>query len=50
VLDEFAKFSICEFDEHDSIRDRKGLEPINLWVVYGGTTPNIQALTIKLLD
>jgi hAT family C-terminal dimerisation region len=51
VLDEFARFSICGggFDEHDSIGDREGLEPINWWVVYGGAAPNIQALALKLL-
>ena len=48
---EYAKFSGSSHDffDPDCLRDRAFMEPKDWWVTYGSSTPNIQALTFKLL-
>jgi hypothetical protein len=48
---EYARFSGCSgaFSDSDCLRDRGLMDPKDWWVIYGASTPNIQALAFKLL-
>ncbi|XP_020251893.1 uncharacterized protein LOC109829166 [Asparagus officinalis] len=48
---EYAKFvgSLEAFSDPDSLSDRGHMEPKLWWLLYGASTPNLQALTVKLL-
>jgi len=51
VNTESAKFSVAleAFLDHDSLRDRRLMDPKHWWVFYGSSTPTLQVLTLKLL-
>lgn len=48
---EYAKFAgaLEAFSDPDSLADRGHLDPKAWWLLYGPSTPNLQALAVKLL-
>lgn len=48
---EYAKFagSLEAFSDPDSLSDRGHMDPKSWWLLYGASTPNLQALAVKLL-
>ena len=47
---EYARFSdaLGAFADLDSLRDRGFVNPMCWWVIYDSSTPNLQALVLKL--
>lgn len=48
---EYARFAgaLDAFSDSDALSDRGLMDPKSWWLLYGSTTPNLQALAIKLL-
>ncbi|KAH6780496.1 hypothetical protein C2S52_011733 [Perilla frutescens var. hirtella] len=52
VTQEFANFSSMSghFADSDSIEERYDMDPKSWWVIYGTSTPKLQALALKILN